>query len=197
MIERVYIDGKFKDGERSFHIYCTVCDSLVIIHENTIKCANDHLNKCITKTAKMYSNPIRKNTKKGGRVALLSPDEIEKIYLAYKCKAENDFSNSDFPKAVIEYRNASNAIYYGAYGSDGYDSIFYTECNSWLEERMAASYSNLRKYKTADSLFGDFIGRYPFGDRYLTRRFDPGLISPRTARGSSLSESYAQVHSHL
>ena len=83
MIERVYIDGKFKDGERSFHIYCTVCDSLVIIHENTIKCANDHLNKCITKTAKMYSNPIRKNTKKGGRVALLSPDEIEKIYLAY------------------------------------------------------------------------------------------------------------------
>jgi len=83
MIERVYIDGKFKDGERSFHIYCTVCDSLVIIRENTIKCANDHLNKCITKTAKMYFNPIRKNTKKGGRVASLSSDEIDNICQTY------------------------------------------------------------------------------------------------------------------
>ena len=61
MIERVYIDGKFKDGERSFHIYCTVCDSLVIIPENTIECGNDHLNNCITRItriAKMHSNPI-------------------------------------------------------------------------------------------------------------------------------------------
>src|ERR1051325_12019688 len=80
MIERVYIDGKFKDGERSFHIYCTVCDSLVLIRENTIECANDHLNKCITKTAKkhlVYSNPVQK---KGGRKASeLSKDEIIKI----------------------------------------------------------------------------------------------------------------------
>ncbi|GBC10815.1 hypothetical protein RclHR1_09920013 [Rhizophagus clarus] len=58
MIERVYIDGKFKDGERSFHIYCTVCDSLVIIRENTIECANDHLNK----------------------LSELSDDEINEIY---------------------------------------------------------------------------------------------------------------------
>ena len=49
MIERSYKDGKFKAGRHSFHIYCTVCDSLVIICENTIECANDHLNKCITK----------------------------------------------------------------------------------------------------------------------------------------------------
>jgi hypothetical protein len=41
MIERVYKDGKFKAGGRSFHIYCTVCDSLVIIRENTIECANE------------------------------------------------------------------------------------------------------------------------------------------------------------
>src|SRR4051812_23519120 len=86
MIERVYIDGGFKAGRRSFHIYCTVCDSLVIIHENTIECANKHLNECIAKKAKKciaYSNPIQKNVKKGGRVASLSPGEINKIYLIY------------------------------------------------------------------------------------------------------------------
>jgi len=65
MIERSYKDGKFKAGRRSFHIYCTVCDSLVIIHENNIECANDHLNKCIAKTAKRHSTSIQKNTKKG------------------------------------------------------------------------------------------------------------------------------------
>ncbi|PKY58526.1 hypothetical protein RhiirA4_480506 [Rhizophagus irregularis] len=91
MIERSYKDGEFKAGRRSFHIYCTVCDSLVIIHENTIECGNDHLKKCI---AKMRSKYIQKNTKKGGAgpkgtapsrksVSSLSSDEIEKIYLTY------------------------------------------------------------------------------------------------------------------
>ena len=80
MIERVYIDGGFKAGRCLFYIYCTVCDSLVIICENTIKCGNDHLKKYITKTAKMHSNPIRKNMKKGGRIASeLSKDEIYEI----------------------------------------------------------------------------------------------------------------------
>ena len=82
MTERSYKDGKFKAGECSFHIYCTVCDSLVIIRENTIECDNDYLNKCIAKTAKRhiaYSNPIQKNVKK--RLSSeLSDDEIEKIY---------------------------------------------------------------------------------------------------------------------
>ncbi|PKC03964.1 hypothetical protein RhiirA5_422944 [Rhizophagus irregularis] len=80
MIERVYIDGEFKAERRSLYIYCTVCDSLVFIHENTIECANDHLKKCIAKTAKkrlVYSNPVHK---KGGRKASeLSKDEIIKI----------------------------------------------------------------------------------------------------------------------
>jgi len=58
MIERSYKDGEFKVGRCSFHIYYTVCDSLVIIRENIIKCDNDHLKKCITKTAKMHSNSI-------------------------------------------------------------------------------------------------------------------------------------------
>src|SRR5581483_2542904 len=79
MIERLYKDGEFKAGRRSFHIYCTVCDSLVIICENTIECDNDHLKKCITKTAKIHSNSIQKNVKK--RVlSELSDNEIEKIY---------------------------------------------------------------------------------------------------------------------
>ena len=51
MTERFYKDGEFKAGRRSFYIYCTVCDFLVPIRENTIECANDHLNKCIAKTA--------------------------------------------------------------------------------------------------------------------------------------------------
>jgi hypothetical protein len=58
MTERLFKDGEFKAGRRSFNIYCTVCDSLVIICENTIKCANDHLNKCITKTTKMHYYPV-------------------------------------------------------------------------------------------------------------------------------------------
>ena len=85
MIERSYKDGEFKAGRCSFHIYCTVCDSLVIIRENTIECDNDHLKKCIAKTAKrhiIYSNPIQKNVKK--RVSSeLSDDEIEKIYQTF------------------------------------------------------------------------------------------------------------------
>ena len=83
MIERVYIDGGFKAGRRSFYIYCTVCDSLVIICENTIKCGNDHLKKCITKTAKMHSNSVQKNMKKGKSVLSLSPDEVDEICQTY------------------------------------------------------------------------------------------------------------------
>ncbi|RGB27014.1 hypothetical protein C1646_769680 [Rhizophagus diaphanus] len=92
MVERVYIDGRFKVGRRSFHIYCTVCDSLVIIRENTIKCANDHLNKCITKIAKKhlaYSNPVQK---KEGRIASeLSKGEIYEI-----CNKFTDFPSQSY-----------------------------------------------------------------------------------------------------
>src|SRR3954470_17690685 len=82
MVERVYIDGEFKAGRRSFHIYCTVCDSLVVICKNTIECANDHLKKCI---AERCITSIQKNTKKGGApsrksVSSLSNDEIDEIY---------------------------------------------------------------------------------------------------------------------
>src|SRR6266487_2791160 len=86
MIERSYKDGEFKAGECSFHIYCTVYDSLVIICENTIECANKHLNECITKSTKKhlaYYNPIRKNVKKESSVSSLSSDEVDEIYQAY------------------------------------------------------------------------------------------------------------------
>src|SRR3989337_4582985 len=83
MVERVYKDGEFKAGRRSFNIYCTVCDSLVIICENTIECGNGHLKKCIAKTAKMHSNSVRKNMKKGESVSSLSSDEVDEIYQTY------------------------------------------------------------------------------------------------------------------
>src|ERR1044072_6863232 len=96
MIERVYIDGEFKAGRRSFHIYCTVCDSLVIIPENTIKCGNDHLNKCIAKIElrriiHVRSILLERKIKKG-----LSSNEIGKLYnvyftykKSYECTASN------------------------------------------------------------------------------------------------------------
>jgi hypothetical protein len=91
MIERSYIDGKFKAGRRSFNIYCTVCDSLVFIRENTIECASDHLNKCITRTIEKnltYSIHTRKNVKKEGAlirksVSSLSSVKVDEIYLSY------------------------------------------------------------------------------------------------------------------
>src|SRR6266542_1104254 len=95
MIERYYKDGEFKAGRHSFHIYCTVCDSLVIIRKNTIECDNDHLKKCITKTVKRYIayfNPVRKNMKKGGRIASeLSKDEIYEI-----CGKFTDFPSQGY-----------------------------------------------------------------------------------------------------
>src|SRR5256885_456528 len=93
MIERYYKDGEFKAGGRSFNIYCTVCDSLVFICENTIECASDHLNKCIARMAKKnlaYSNHTQKNVKKGEagprgiapsrkRVSILSSDGLKRF----------------------------------------------------------------------------------------------------------------------
>src|SRR3954447_22208613 len=82
MIERSYKDEEFKARRRSFHIYCTVCDFLVVICKNTIGYANDHLKKCI---AERCITSIQKNTKKRGApsqksVSSLSDDEINEIY---------------------------------------------------------------------------------------------------------------------
>ena len=58
MTERLYKDGEFKAERHSFYIYCTVYYSLVFICENTIECANIHLNECIAKIAKRHSISI-------------------------------------------------------------------------------------------------------------------------------------------
>src|SRR5437763_9528063 len=117
MIERSYRDGEFKAGSRSFHIYCTVCDSLVIIRENTIECGNDHLKKCIAKTAKMHSNSVRKNMKKGGSVSSLSSDEVDEIYLTYSVMYSKglahysyDYSHEGRKKIVNRLINSAKAI---------------------------------------------------------------------------------------
>ena len=109
MIERSYIDGKFKVGRRTLYIYCTVCDSLVIIRENSIECGNDHLKKCITKTAKMHSNSVRKNVKKGGSVLSLSSDEIEKIYQTYSVMYSKGLNHYD-PSHEGRKRNVNRLI---------------------------------------------------------------------------------------
>src|SRR6266542_6023954 len=80
IIERSYKDREFKAGRYSFHIYCIVCNSLVIICKNTIECDNDYLKKCITKITKMHSNSIRKNVKKGENISSLSSDEVDEIF---------------------------------------------------------------------------------------------------------------------
>ncbi len=116
MIERSYKDREFKAGRCSFYIYCTVCDFLVIIHKNTIKCANKHLNECITKFTKKhlaYSNPIQKNVKK--RVSSeLSDDEIDEIYsnIYFKYKKSSEFycsrASKEIKKSVV-YRLINSA----------------------------------------------------------------------------------------
>ncbi len=83
IIERSYKNEEFKARRHSFYIYCTIYDSLVIICENTIKCDNDHLKKYITKTAKMHSNSIWKNVKKGESILSLSSDKVDKIFMNY------------------------------------------------------------------------------------------------------------------
>ncbi|GBC32072.1 hypothetical protein GLOIN_2v1797679 [Rhizophagus irregularis DAOM 181602=DAOM 197198] len=49
MTKKLYEDGKFRPGRRTFYIYCTECNSLVFICDNTEKCTDKHLNRCITK----------------------------------------------------------------------------------------------------------------------------------------------------
>ncbi|PKB95856.1 hypothetical protein RhiirA5_435893 [Rhizophagus irregularis] len=89
---------------------------ILIICKNTIKCANDHLKKCIAKTAKKhltYSNPIQKNVKK--RVSSeLSDDEIDEIYsnIYFRYRKTSEFycpCASKEVKKSVAYRLISSA----------------------------------------------------------------------------------------
>src|SRR5436190_11206995 len=81
MTERLYEDGKFGPGRRTFHIYCTACDSLVFICDNTEKCTNKHLSECISKIEERYVTHYRSILwkRKINRV-LSSKNEINKLY---------------------------------------------------------------------------------------------------------------------
>src|ERR1051325_11469579 len=80
MIEREYIDGEFKVRRCSFNIYCTVCDSLVFICENSIECANKHLNECIAKIEERRVAYYRSILWKQKSKKALNEDEIDEIY---------------------------------------------------------------------------------------------------------------------
>ena len=108
MTDRLYEDGKFGPGRRTFHIYCTACDSLVFICDNTEKCADKHLNECIVKIEERCIAYVRsvlwkRKSKKG-----LSSIEIDEIYhnIYYKYRKNSEFYNyhaSDEFKRKIAY----------------------------------------------------------------------------------------------
>ena len=118
MTEREYKDGEFRPGERTSHIYCTVCDLLVFILNITEKCANNHLNECIAKIELRHivyvrSILLKRKIKKG-----LSSDEIGKLYnvyftykKSYECTAYNTPEGQKFMERMA-YRvlNSARAI---------------------------------------------------------------------------------------
>src|SRR5581483_1555677 len=83
MTEREYKGGVFRPWVRSFHIYCTVCDSLVFILDNTKECANKHLNECIAKIELRRIVYVRSILLKRKIKKRLSPNEIGKVYGVY------------------------------------------------------------------------------------------------------------------
>ncbi|PKY61067.1 hypothetical protein RhiirA4_431571 [Rhizophagus irregularis] len=117
MTERLYEDEKFGPGRRTFHIYCTACDSLVFICENTEKCADKHLNECIAKIEERHIAYVRsvlwkRKSKKG-----LSSIEIDEIYhnIYYKYRKSSEFYDyrplDEFKrKTAYHYINSAIAI---------------------------------------------------------------------------------------
>jgi hypothetical protein len=115
MTERLNEDGKFGPGRPTFYIYCTACDSLVFICENTEKCADKHLNECIAKIEERHITYVRsvlwkRKSKKG-----LSSIEIDEIYhnIYYKYRKSSEFYDyraSDEFKRKITYRLFNSAI---------------------------------------------------------------------------------------
>src|SRR5581483_8145623 len=81
MTQRLYEDGKFGPGRRTFHIYCTVCDSLVFICDNTEECADKHLNECIAKIEERRIAYYRSILwKRKINRALSSEEEVKRVY---------------------------------------------------------------------------------------------------------------------
>src|SRR5438045_9403474 len=81
LTERLYEDAKFGPGRHTFYIYCTACDSLVFICDNTEKCADNYLNECIAKIEERRVACYRSILwKRKIKKSLSSKIEINKIY---------------------------------------------------------------------------------------------------------------------
>jgi hypothetical protein len=122
MTGREYKDGKFEPGKHTFYIYCTVCDSLVFICENTEKYANGHLNECIAKIEERCVTYYRSILwKRKIKKVLSSKNEINKIY-SDNCNYINstirkNLAHYDYPqrdeivkKIVVRITNSAIAI---------------------------------------------------------------------------------------
>ncbi|RIA91011.1 hypothetical protein C1645_737411 [Glomus cerebriforme] len=116
MTERLYENGKFRPERCTFHIYCTVCDSLVSICENTKKCADKHLNECIAKIEERHIAYVRsvlwkRKSKKG-----LSDNEINEIYdnIYFRYRKSSEFycrtSNEIRKKSAYHIFNSAKII---------------------------------------------------------------------------------------
>ncbi|GBC45514.1 uncharacterized protein OCT59_013437 [Rhizophagus irregularis] len=98
MTEREYKYGKFGPGRRTFHIYCTACDSLVFICDNTEKCANKHLNECIAKieerriayrkSSECYCRTSKEIRKKTAYHIFNNAKIIQRAWRAFKLRPE-------------------------------------------------------------------------------------------------------------
>ncbi|PKY62357.1 hypothetical protein RhiirA4_488704, partial [Rhizophagus irregularis] len=122
MTEREYKDGKFRPERRTFHIYCTACDFLVFICDNTEKCADKHLNGCIAKIEERRVIHYRSILwKRKINRALSSKNKINKLYYnnSYylNCNFRKDLSGYDKLQAeeimkeiVVRITNSAIAI---------------------------------------------------------------------------------------
>ncbi|GBC40906.1 uncharacterized protein OCT59_029328 [Rhizophagus irregularis] len=114
MTERLYEDGKFRPGRRTFYIYCTACDSLVFICENTEKCADKHLNECIAKIEERRVAYYRSILWKRKSKKALSEDEIDEIYgnIYFRYRKSSEFycprASKEIKKSVA-YRLINSA----------------------------------------------------------------------------------------
>ncbi|PKK59427.1 hypothetical protein RhiirC2_794855 [Rhizophagus irregularis] len=195
MTERSYKDGRFRVGERSVYIYCTVCDSLVTIRENTIEYANNHLNECITRIAKRriaYSNPIQKNVKK--RVSSeLSDDEIDEIYRTLcftlsKCWTKYSYhSTKEDRKRVVNHLINSAKVIQQAWRA------FKLRPETWTQR----VWNMVRNDGTPDEK--KFLGITPRkirvpDDRYIDYIWDPSYLLAGINRGDKIQAKDMPAH---
>ena len=114
MTERLYEDGKFRPGRRTFYIYCTACDSLVFICDNTEKCADKHLNECIAKIEERRVAYYRSVLWKRKSKKALSDNEIGEIYdnIYFRYRKSSEFycyrASKEIKKSVA-YRLINSA----------------------------------------------------------------------------------------